>query len=64
MWAYLHCIYHQDHNARKFQLELEISTYAQGNLTIKQFYSGFINIWSEYSAIVHSKVPTATLTAL
>jgi len=64
MWAYLYCIYHQDHNAQKFQLELEISTYAQGNLTIKQFYSGFINIWSEYSAIVHSKVPTTTLTAL
>ena len=64
MWAYLRRIYHQDHNARKFQLESEISNYSQGNLTIEQFYSGFINIWCEYSAIVHAKVPTAALAAL
>lgn len=60
MWDYLH----RDHSARKFQLELEISNYNQGNLTIEQFYSGFINLWSEYSAIVHAKVPPAALAAL
>ena len=64
MWAYLQHIYHQDHSAQKFQLEMEISSYSQGNLTIEQFYSGFINIWSEYSAIVHTKVPTTALAAL
>ncbi|XP_041026943.1 uncharacterized protein LOC121267141 [Juglans microcarpa x Juglans regia] len=64
MWDYLHRIYHQDHSARKFQLELEISNYDQGNLPIAQFYSGFINIWCEYSAIVHTKVPITALAAL
>jgi hypothetical protein len=64
MWAYLHRIYHQDHSAQKFQLEMEISTYTQGNLTIEKFYSSFINIWSEYSAIVHFKVPTTVVAAL
>ncbi|XP_042966592.1 uncharacterized protein LOC122300179 [Carya illinoinensis] len=64
MWDYLHRIYHQDHSARKFQLELEISNYSQGNLPIAQFYSGFINLWSKYSTIAHAKVPTAALAAL
>jgi hypothetical protein len=64
MWVYLHRIYHQDHNARKFQLKMEINTYTQGNLTIEQFYYAFINIWSENSIIIHSKVYTATLAAL
>ena len=35
MWGYLQRIYHQDNSARKFQLEMEISTYSQGNLTIE-----------------------------
>ena len=62
MWAYLHHIYHQDHSARKFQLE--ISSYSQGNLTAEQFYSDFINIWSEYFAIVHANILTVALVAL
>ncbi|XP_057982236.1 uncharacterized protein LOC131167448 [Malania oleifera] len=63
MWDYLHRIYHQDHSARKFQLELEISNYNQGNLSIKQVYSSFINLWKEYFAIVHANIsPTALAT--
>ena len=31
-WAYLHRIYHQDHSAQKFQLEIEVSSYSQANL--------------------------------
>ena len=64
MWAYLHRIYHQNHRARKFQLELEISSYSHCNLTIEQFFSSFINIWSEYFVIVHAKVLIATLQAV
>jgi hypothetical protein len=44
MWDYLRRIYYQDNSARKFQLELDIGNYCQGNLSIEQFYSGFINL--------------------
>lgn len=64
MWVYLHRIYHQDHSAWNFKLELGISRYSQGNMTIAKIYSSFINLNSKYSAIVHAKVPTAVLVAL
>jgi hypothetical protein len=57
MWDYLRRIYYQNNSARKFQLELDIGNYRQGNLSIEQFYSGFINLWSDYSGLVHSQVP-------
>ncbi|KAJ0077160.1 hypothetical protein Patl1_35637 [Pistacia atlantica] len=64
MWDYLRWIYYQDNSARKFQLELDIGNYRQGNLSIKQFYSCFLNLWSDYSGLVHYKVPKEALTAL
>jgi hypothetical protein len=45
-------------------LELDIRNYRQGNLSIEQFYSGFINLWNDYSGLVHSQVPKATLATL
>ncbi|KAK9116454.1 hypothetical protein Sjap_015401 [Stephania japonica] len=64
MWDYLRCIYHQENTARHFQLELEISQFNQGNLSIEQYYSEFINLWSEYSGIIYSKVSQETLEGL
>ena len=64
IWDYLCRIYYQDNYARKFQLELDIGNYRQGNLSIEQFYSGFINLWSDYSGLVHSQVPKAALASL
>ncbi|KAL5777429.1 hypothetical protein ACOSP7_010355 [Xanthoceras sorbifolium] len=64
MWEYLKRIYNQDNNARRFQLELEIANYNQGNLSIEQFYGGFLSLWNEYSGIVHAEVPKAALGAL
>ena len=64
IWDYLRRIYYQDNFSRKFQLELNIGNYRQGNLSIEQFYSGFINLWSDYSGLVHSQVPKAALAAL
>jgi len=63
IWYYLQRIYYQDNSARKFQLELDIGNYCQGNLSIEQFYFGFINLWS-YSGLVHSQVPKEALAAL
>jgi hypothetical protein len=64
MWDYLRQIYYQDNFARKFQLELNIGNYRQGNLSIEQFYPGFINLWNDYSGLVHSQVSKEALAAL
>lgn len=64
MWDYLRRIYHQENTARRFQPELEISQFSQGNLSIEQYYSDFINLWSEYSGIIYSKVSQETLEGL
>ena len=64
MWEYLRRIYNQDNNACCFQLELEIAYFTQGNLSIEQYYSGFLNLWGEYSGIIYAKVPKEVLSAL
>ena len=61
MWDYLKRIYHQDNTARRFHLEFNISNFSQGNLSIEQYYSGFVNLWSEYSGIIYSKVSKEVL---
>ena len=52
MWGYLTQVYHQDNNARRFQLELSIGNYTQGDLTIQEYYSGFLTLWNDYSDLV------------
>lgn len=44
MWEYLKKVYNQDNNARRFQLEYEIASYTQGDLSIKDYFSGFQNL--------------------
>ncbi|XP_042988671.1 uncharacterized protein LOC122316204 [Carya illinoinensis] len=63
MWDHFRRVYYQENTARKFQVELEISSYKQGNLSIEQFYARFLNLWSECSGIVYSKVPKVALEA-
>lgn len=58
MWDYLQRIYHQDNTAKRFQLELEISNLSQGNPSIEQYYSGFINLCSEGSTYVKLLIHT------
>lgn len=41
-----------------------IGNFSQGNLSIEQYYSGFLNLWSEYSDIVNAKVPKEVLSAI
>ncbi|KAL6325124.1 hypothetical protein AAG906_022691 [Vitis piasezkii] len=64
MWEYLGQIYNQDNNACRFQLELEIANFTQGNLSIEQYYYGFLNLWGEYSGIIYAKVPKEALSKL
>ena len=45
MWGYLKQVYHQDNSARQFHLECAIAEYAQGTLSIQDYYSGFRILW-------------------
>jgi hypothetical protein len=56
MWDHLTQVYNQDNNARRFQLELAIANYTQGDLSIQDYYSGFLALWSDYSDLVTAKV--------
>ncbi|KAK2354221.1 hypothetical protein QL285_091767 [Trifolium repens] len=64
MWNYLKRIYNQDNAAKRFQLELEIANYRQGTFSIQEYYSGFLNLWTEHSAILHADVPKTSLAAV
>ncbi|XP_058742633.1 uncharacterized protein LOC131615160 [Vicia villosa] len=64
IWNYLKRIYNQDNSAKRFQLELDITNYKQGDLSIQQYYSGFLNLWTEHSAIIHANVPKTSLAAV
>lgn len=61
MWRYLKQVYHQDNSARQFHLECAIAEYAQGNLSIQDYYSGFQNLWSEYDSIKYADVAADVL---
>ncbi|RVW44737.1 hypothetical protein CK203_081800 [Vitis vinifera] len=40
MWAYLKKVYHQDNDARRFQLEHAIAMFQHGSLSIQDYYFG------------------------
>jgi hypothetical protein len=61
MLEYLLKVYHYDNTACRFQLEYEIANYTQGNLFIQEYFSGFQNLWGEFSDMVYVKVHAASL---
>ncbi|XP_015160344.1 uncharacterized protein [Solanum tuberosum] len=64
MWDYLQKVYNQDNSARRFQLEYEIANYSQGGLSIHDYFSGFQNLWAEFTDIVYAKIPTESLSLI
>jgi hypothetical protein len=58
MWDYLKKVYSQNNAARRFQLEHEIAIFQQESLSISEFYSHFMNLWSEYTNIVYQGLST------
>lgn len=51
-------------STRRFQLEYEISEYSQGDKSILDDYSGFINLWTEFTKLVYAMVPNNAISAL
>ncbi|KAH0688728.1 hypothetical protein KY289_016086 [Solanum tuberosum] len=64
MWDYLQKVYNQDNSARRFQLEYEIANYSQGGLSVQDYFSGFQNLWAEFTDIVYAKIPTESLSVI
>jgi len=61
MWDYLKHIYNQDNSAKRFHLEREITNYSQGNLSIQEYYFGFLNLWKAHSTILYATAPHTSL---
>eukprot|EP00268_Persea_americana_P058312 TRINITY_DN7046_c1_g1_i2.p1 TRINITY_DN7046_c1_g1~~TRINITY_DN7046_c1_g1_i2.p1 ORF type:complete len:255 (-),score=22.81 TRINITY_DN7046_c1_g1_i2:217-981(-) len=61
MWDYLQKIYQQGNAARQVQLELDISQFTQGTLSIQEYNNGFRRLWSEYDEIKFATVSEAIL---
>ncbi|KAA8538673.1 hypothetical protein F0562_028281 [Nyssa sinensis] len=64
MWAYLKTVYHQDNDARRFQLEHAIAMFQHGSLSIQDYYSAFLTLWNEYADLVIADVPVAALSTI
>ncbi|KAF8394180.1 hypothetical protein HHK36_020387 [Tetracentron sinense] len=64
MWTYLKRVYHQDNDARRFQLEHAIATFQHDTLSIQDYYSGFLTLWNEYADLVTANVPVAALSII
>jgi hypothetical protein len=64
MWNYLNQVYNQDNTARHFQLEYEMTNFTQGSLSIEEYFSGFQNLWADYSDIVYTNVLVVALSAV
>ncbi|XP_042966866.1 uncharacterized protein LOC122300350 [Carya illinoinensis] len=64
MWEYLRKVYNQDNTARRFQLEYEIASYTQGDLSIQDYFSGFNTLWGEFTDMIYAKVPEASLSVV
>ena len=64
MWAYLKKVYHQDNDARRFQLEPAISMFQHGSLSIQDYYSAFLTLWHEYVDLVRADVPIVVLSTI
>ncbi|KAF3635235.1 putative disease resistance protein RPM1-like [Capsicum annuum] len=61
MWDYLQRVYKQDNSARRYHLEYEIANYSQEDLSIQDYFSGFKNLWAEFTDIVYAKIPAESL---
>ena len=64
MWEYLKRIYQQANSARRFQLEHELSQFTQGNLSIQDYYSHFVHLWTDYTELIYSGISSESLTVI
>ena len=61
MWDYLKQVYQQDNSAQRFHLEHELSQFTQGTLSIQEYHFHFIRLWTDYTEIIYSSLPDASI---
>ena len=61
MWDYLRQVYQQDNSARRFHLEHELSQFNQGTMSIQDYYSHFIRLWTDSTESIYSSLPDASI---
>ena len=64
MWDYLKRIYQLDHSARIFHLEHDLSQFAQRIMSIQNYYSHRVRLWTDYTEIIYSILPDASITVV
>ena len=64
IWDYLKQIYQQDNSACRFHLEHELSHFVQGTMSIQEYYSHFVRLWIDYTEIIYSSLPDASITVV
>lgn len=52
MWQYLQRVHRQENSACRFQLGYKLGQYEQGEKNIQDYYSGLMNLWTEYASLV------------
>ncbi|KAI9157667.1 hypothetical protein LWI28_025999 [Acer negundo] len=61
MWTYLLRIYQQENSARRFHLQHELAQFNQGTLSIQEYYSSFMALWTEYTELIYTTVKSTAL---
>ncbi|TXG72881.1 hypothetical protein EZV62_001460 [Acer yangbiense] len=61
MWTYLLQIYQQENSAHRFHLQHELAQFNQGILSIQEYYSSFMALWTEYTELIHTIVKSTAL---
>lgn len=57
-------IYNRDNSGKYFQLEYELAEYSQGDKSIREYYFGFMNLWTELTNMTGANVPDDSLVAI
>lgn len=56
-------MYQQENLARCFQRGYDLGQYEQGEKNIQDYYSGLMNLWTEYASFVCTTAPESSIAA-
>ena len=57
MWNHHEKFYYQVNKTQKFYLDIELVKNSQGDLTLQEYYSRFLNPWTERDSMIINSVP-------
>eukprot|EP00268_Persea_americana_P015300 TRINITY_DN16998_c0_g1_i7.p1 TRINITY_DN16998_c0_g1~~TRINITY_DN16998_c0_g1_i7.p1 ORF type:complete len:163 (+),score=20.30 TRINITY_DN16998_c0_g1_i7:753-1241(+) len=60
-WKHMKKIYHQQNKARRFHLDTELARYFQNDKSVKEYYNGFLALWTERDQMLLQSISAAFL---